>query len=65
VNKISAALPSYTTLGTNLVRGGLRIKDGIVTLYDALFQEDLYSGHTLRERLEDTIRKAEANRLTK
>ena len=33
-----AALPSYTTLRTQIVRGELRVKDGILTLYDVLFQ---------------------------
>ena len=35
---ISAALPSYATLGTAVVRAQLRIKDGVLTLYDTLFQ---------------------------
>ena len=34
----SAALPSYATLGTAIVRVGLRIKDGVLTLYDTLFK---------------------------
>ena len=34
----SAALPSYTTLRTPIVRTELRITNGILTLYDALFQ---------------------------
>ena len=29
----------------------LRVKDGILTLYDTLFQRDLYPGHTLTVRL--------------
>ena len=33
------AFPSYSTLGTPFVRPELRIKDGILTLYDAPFQE--------------------------
>ena len=32
------AFPSYPTLRTQTVRGKLRVKDGILTLYDALFQ---------------------------
>ena len=35
---LSAALPSNATLGTHVVRTQLRIKDGILTLYDTLFQ---------------------------
>ena len=34
----SAALPSNATLRTNVVRGELQVKDGILTLYDTLFQ---------------------------
>jgi hypothetical protein len=34
-----AALPSNSTLWTHLVRGELRVKDGILTLYDTLFQK--------------------------
>jgi hypothetical protein len=43
----SAALPSNTTLRTTLVRAGARVKDGILTLYDTLFQEKIYTraGH--------------------
>ena len=33
-----AALPSNSTLRTHIVRVWLRIKDGILTLYDTLFQ---------------------------
>ena len=33
------ALPSNATLRTQVVRGKLRIVDGILTLYDALFQK--------------------------
>jgi hypothetical protein len=33
------AFPSYSTLGTPLVRCDLQAKDGILTLYDALFQK--------------------------
>ena len=36
---ISAALPSNATLWTHVVRGELRVKDGILTLYDTLFQK--------------------------
>jgi hypothetical protein len=35
------------TLWNHIVRGELAVKDGILTLYDALFQKDLYCGHTL------------------
>ena len=34
----SAALPSNTTLRTHIVRGELQVEDGILTLYDTLFQ---------------------------
>ena len=34
----SAALPSNTTLGTHVVRDASRVEDGILTLYDTLFQ---------------------------
>ena len=34
----SAALPSNATLRTHVVRGELQVKDGILTLYDTLFQ---------------------------
>ena len=34
----SAALPSNATLRTHVVRVGLRVEDGILTLYDTLFQ---------------------------
>jgi len=33
------AFPSYSTLGTPLVRCDLQVKDGILTLYDTLFQK--------------------------
>jgi len=33
-----AAVPSNSTLWTCIVRGELRVKDGILTLYDPLFQ---------------------------
>ena len=33
------AFPSYSTLGTPFVRPELRVKDGILTLYDTLFQK--------------------------
>ena len=33
-----AAIPSYTTRRTNIVRGDLLVMDGIFTLYDAPFQ---------------------------
>ena len=33
------ALPSYSTLGTPLVRPELRVTDGILTLSDTLFQK--------------------------
>lgn len=33
------AFPSNSTLGTPLVRGELQVVDGILTLYDALFQK--------------------------
>ena len=35
----SAALPSNATLRTHVVRGELRVVDGILTLYDTLFQK--------------------------
>jgi hypothetical protein len=35
----SAAIPSNTTLRRHIVRGELRVKDGILTLYDTLFQK--------------------------
>jgi hypothetical protein len=35
---LSTAFPSYATLGTPLVRGELRVTDGILTHYDAFFQ---------------------------
>ena len=34
-----AAFPSNSTLRTYVVRGGLQVKDGILTLYDTLFQK--------------------------
>jgi len=34
-----AAVPSNSTLRTCIVRGELRAKDGILTLYDPLFQK--------------------------
>jgi hypothetical protein len=34
----SAAVPNNTTRGRPVVRGKLWVKDGILTLYDALFQ---------------------------
>ena len=33
------AFPSYSTLGTPFVRAELQVKDGILTLYDTLFQK--------------------------
>jgi len=36
---LRAALPSNPTLGTHVVRGEHRIKDGILTLCDTLFQK--------------------------
>ena len=35
----SAALPSNATLRTQVVRGRLRVINGILTLYDTLFQK--------------------------
>ena len=34
-----AAIPNNSTLGMHVVRGGLRIRDGVLTLYDTLFQK--------------------------
>ncbi len=36
---IRAAIPNNSTRGTCVVRGELQIAHGILTLYDALFQE--------------------------
>ena len=45
------AIPNNSTLWILVVRGDLRIKDGVLTLYDALFQKDLYPGHTQTKHL--------------
>jgi hypothetical protein len=47
----SAGIPTSATLRTRVVRGELWVKDGILTLYDALFQRNLYPGRTLAARL--------------
>ena len=47
----SAGVPTNATLRTLVVRGELSVKDGILTLYDTLFQRDLYRGRTLTKRL--------------
>ena len=36
---IRAAIPNNSTLRTYVVRGELQVKDGILTLYDTLFQK--------------------------
>jgi len=45
-----AAIPSYSTLWTCIVRSELRVKDGIVTLYDPLFQKS-YTRVTCRKHV--------------
>jgi hypothetical protein len=40
----SAALPSNTTLRRNVVRVATLVEDGILTLYDTLFQEGFIPG---------------------
>ena len=44
-----AAIPSYSTLWTCIVRGELRVMDGIFTLYDPLFQKS-YTRVTRRKQ---------------
>ena len=41
-----AALPSNSTRRTHVVRDELRVKDGILTLYDTLFQKSYTRGGT-------------------
>ncbi len=36
---LRVAIPNNSTLRMHVVRGGLRIKDGVLTLYDTLFQK--------------------------
>ena len=45
-----AALPSNSTLRTHFVRGELQVKDGILTLYDTLFQKRIYTWARITDR---------------